>query len=506
MPQSRSISLLSLALSLSVLTGCVTGPSALKTHWQSFTGETYAENTNKPEVVKVVPIGEEVIVPQGKAALTLFVVIPQKQQEGDRQTQYIDFSTIRKVEVTITGENLANPVTTSIDVSSGSSAAGTVVLTPGRNQIITAVGKNSQGDTVSIVKGVATSLAGQVVNAEAKFGTTPLAEIVGGLSPEVAPQINLAAINGVVAPLLNPRTYNGMVTYGTHPSFINPTPIVNAIKALIAGGTTPGAISTGMITDQLAGAQPLHPASSVTVRILDPLGNPYTLPSQGVPYVYPEDRDGDGTPDGTRFSSSSYNGYITDIQLSDPVSSSGYFDGGSSQTQIGNIPPGSFQLTYYSYQVSMKPWETLPLRKTQSVTVTPGSSKTADIRLIDVSKPTAVTAAGGSFSSFSIYTSPLYGYSYEWFRVPTEANVIYRLAYVAQNQSYDFDYLKLMIFDQSGAQLFQSADASGSYTFASGAASTLYVYTPYINTTVNVTTEALGESQSLYNASIHYNQ
>jgi hypothetical protein len=497
-----------LALSLTLLTGCVAGPSVLKTQWQTFTGETYAENNNKPEVVKVIPIGEDVTVPQGKAALTLFVVIPQKQAEGDRQTQYIDFSTIRKVDVTITGENLASPVTTSIDVSSGTSAAGTVVLTPGRNQIITAVGRNWQGDVVSTVKGVATSVAGQVVNAEAKFGTTPLAEIVGGLSPEIAPQINLATINALVTPLLNPTSNNGTLTYSTHPSFINPAPVVNAINALISNGATPGDISTGMITDQLAGAQPLHPASRVTVRVVDPQGNPLTLANQGVPYVDPVDRDGDGAADGTQFSSNSSGGHVGSIRLSDPVSYGWHsIGGGYSQTQIEGVPPGSFQLTYDDNRVSLKPWETLPFQKTQSVTVSPGSVQTVDIRLIDTSKPTTVTAEGGSFSSTSAYSNPHGIYCHEWFRVPTEANVIYRLAYNAQGMPdvYGAGH-KLMIFDQSGAQLFQSDNTSGSYTFASGAASTLYVYTRFINTTVDVTTEALGDGQSLYNASIHYNQ
>ena len=53
-------------------------------------------------------------VPQGKAALTLFVVIPQKKADGDRHAQYIDFSSITQVDVTIAGENLENPVSTTI--------------------------------------------------------------------------------------------------------------------------------------------------------------------------------------------------------------------------------------------------------------------------------------------------------------------------------------------------------------------------------------------------------
>jgi hypothetical protein len=493
-----------LALSLTLLTGCVAGPSVLKTQWQSFAGETYAENKNKPEVVKIIPVGEDVSVPLGKAALTLFVVIPQKDAEGDRQTQYIDFSSITKVDVTITGENLASPVTTSIDVSSGTSAAGTVVLTPGRNQIITAVGRNWQGNVVSTVKGVATSVAGQVVNAEAKFGTTPLAEIVGRLSPEVAPQINLTAINGIVAPLLGSTSSNGTVTYSTHPSFINPAPVVNAIKALIASGATPGAITSGMISDQLAGAQPLYPASRVTVRVVDPQSNPLNIPNQAGFHVDPLDRDGDGEADASSVPSYTYGGYIGSIYLSDPVSGGAHISSSQSQSSIDNVPPGDFQLTYYPHYYSRKPWETLPLQRTQSVTVTPGSAQTVDIKLIDVSKATAVTAAGGSFSSAD-YTDNFGSYSYEWFRVPTEANLVYRLAFNAQGLGDGGDQ-KLMIFDQSGAQLFQSSNASGSYTFASGAANTLYVYTRYINTTVDVTTEALGSNQSLYNASIHYNQ
>ncbi|MNY72038.1 hypothetical protein D3C86_2105010 [compost metagenome] len=63
-----------------------------------------------------------------------------------------------------------------------------------------------------------------------------------------------------------------------------------------------------------------------------------------------------------------------------------------------------------------------------------------------------------------------------------------------------------MIFDQSGAQLFQSDRATDSYTFASAASNSLYVYTFFGDTRVDVTTESLGADQSLYNATIQYGQ
>lgn len=178
--------------------------------------------------------------------------------------------------------------------------------------------------------------------------------------------------------------------------------------------------------------------------------------------------------DGATLSSSTSYGYIDNIRLSDPVSSSTSITAYSnnSQAQIGNVPPGSVQ--------------------------------TVNIQLVDVSKATNVTAAGGSFSSASSYSNQTYEGSYEWFRVPTEANRIYRFTYDSSIGSSGYN--RLMIFEKSGAQLFQSTEASGSYTFASGQATTLYVYTPYIQTTVNVTTEDLGSNQSLYNANIHYNQ
>lgn len=499
---------LGLALSAALVTGCVAAPSVLRTSLPNVVGETYGDNTNPPEFVKAIPVGEEVAIPRGKAAMTLFVVIPQKQaaQEGERSAQYIEFGNIRRVDVTITGENLINPVTTTINVSSGTSAAGTVVLNAGRNQIIKAVGKDASGNIVSTVKGVSTSLAGQVVNAEAKFGTTPLAAVIGGLSTEVAPVVNMAAISGVINPILSPVNNNGSVTYSTHPTFVNPTPVINAINALVSGGTQPGAITTGMIMDQLGGAQPIYPASTVTLQLRDPQGNAFILPSQGVRYVYPVDRNGDGQVDGTTFGSDTYGASMYSIRLSDPVSYDGYSIGaGQSQTAITNVPPGTFQVTYFSERASMKPWEVWPFHKSATVSVTPGSSQSVDLQLVDVSQPVSVSATG-SFSNSGEYSQQIGYQSCEWFRFPTSANLVYRVSYDAsQVQSY-YSGNKLMVFDRSGAQLFQSESATDSYTFASAAANSIYVYTPFSNTAVEVTTESLGANQSLYNTTIRYGE
>ncbi|MBO9542400.1 hypothetical protein J7643_17550 [bacterium] len=491
-----------IALSMALLTGCVAAPALIKTQMPTVVGETYAYNPNQPEYQEIIPVGKDVSIPQGKAAMTLFVVIPQKQPPKDeRNSQYIEFSNIRRVDVTITGENIVHPVTTSINVSSGVSAAGTVVLPAGRNQIITAVGRDGNGNVISTVKGVATSIAGQVVNAEAKFGTTPLAEVMGALSPSVAPTVNMAAISGVINPILNPTTNNGVVTYATHPTFVNPTPIVNAINALITNGVQPGAITTGTILDQLGGAQPIYTPSMVTVRLLDPQGQVYPLPSTNAINANAEDRDGDGLADGSNFSSGRYYGYIGSITLSDPLSSENrYFDSGQSQTSIGNIAPGTYQLTYYSDRVSSKPWIVLPYQKTATVSVAAGSNQTVDIRLVDVSKPVSVEATG-SFSSRADYGA------YEWHRFSTAPNLVYRISYDATQSGWYGSPKTMMIFDQSGAQLFQSpGDATGSYTFASAASNSLYVYTFFGDTRVDVTTETLGASQSLYNTTIQYGQ
>ncbi|MNX57335.1 hypothetical protein D3C86_881510 [compost metagenome] len=487
-----------IALSMALLTGCVAAPALIKTQMPAVVGETYAYNPNQPEYQEIIPIGKDVSIPQGKAAMTLFVVIPQKQTlKDERNSQYIEFSNIRRVDVTITGENIVHPVTTSINVSSGASAAGTVVLPAGRNQIITAVGRDEGGNVVSTVKGVATSLAGQVVNAEAKFGTTPLAEVIGALSPSVAPTVNVAAINGVINPILNPTNNNGVVTYATHPTFVNPMPIVNAINALIASGAQPGVITTGTILDQLGGAQPIYAPSMVTVRVLDPKGALHVLPQVDGIDAYPIDSDGDGIADGSFFNSYRRSGYVDTIRLSDSLSGLwNSIDGGQSQFSFGNIAPGTYRLSYRAGNVSPKPWIVYPYQQVATVSVAPGSNKTVDIRLLDVSKPISVQATG-SFSNSQ---------NFEWHRFPTTPNLVYRINYDATMVSYGSP-MTMMIFDQSGAQLFQSSpDATGSYTFASAASNSLYVYTLYENTRVDVTTESLGANQSLYNATIQYGQ
>lgn len=494
-----------LALSAALIGGCVAAPAVIKTYQPSVLGETYGQNSNPPEIVKAVPVGQDVVVPQGKAAMTLFVVIPQKEEATTqaRKTQYIIFSSISQVVVTITGENLTNPVTTTINVSSGASAAGTVVLNAGRNQIVTAIGKDSSGKVIATVKGVATSQAGQVVNAVAKFGTTPLASVISGLSPTVAPQINLAAINGVIDPILSPTTNNGQVTYATHPTFINPTPLINAINSLVTGGTSPSAITTANINSQLGGALPIYSASTLYVRLRDPLGNVYSIPTQGwntTPYFL---NSNNATPDGSTFYSNNYPNF--NFSLSDPVTYQyNSINQSSSQTSLANVPPGTYQLSFNSYGgISSKPWWVLPVGNSVSVTITQGTVSNADIKFIDVSKSVPITSAGGSFTG-----------SYNaWSTFQAASNLVYTLNYSGLGGANNSNG-GLSIFDQSGTQLYQSATATGSYTYASGATTSLYVYTPYYNnsygasssTTVNVITQSLGASQSFYNATVQYAQ
>ena len=500
-----------LALSIALAAGCVAQPNVVKTQMPSVPGETYGQNFLPPEVVKALPIGSNVVIPPGRAALTLFVVIPRKAQtKAPSQARYINFSNITSVQVTITGENLTNPVQTTINVSSGMSAAGTVLLNAGRNQIITAVGRDSSGNVVSTVQGVATSVAGQVVNAVAEFGTTPLAEVVGGLSPSVAPLISTTAISGVIDPILNATTsVSGSVTYGTHPAFINPNPIISAIDTLVTNGNSPSAITSSMISTQMGATSPVYPASTVSIDVLDTLGNPFVLPTQGALTVYAEDLNGDGIVDGTApnpyYSSSNFGIFgeaeVEGITLSDPVSGTIYMYGGASSSIISNVPPGTYLLSYNTSGISTKPWQTLPYLKTSTISVSPGTTPTVNLQLIDVSTPVSVGATG----SFASDTTTRYGsMSYQWFSFPATANLIYQFNYSVTGSNMGGN--QLMIFDQSGAQLYQSTTATGSYTFASAATTSLYVYTPYINTTVNVTTQSLSGSTSLYNTLVNFNQ
>lgn len=498
---------LGLATTVALMVGCVAAPAVIKTKAPSVLLETYGQNANPPDRVKAVPVGEVVVIPPGRAALTLFVAIPQKAAEksGDRKAQYLDYSRITQIEVTITGENLNNPVRTTFSVSSGSSAAGTVVLAPGRNQIIQAVAKDSAGKVVSTVQGVATSLAGQVVNAEVKYGTTPAALVVAGLDPAVAPQLNLGALDAVLTQLMTPTTINGTVTYGTHPSFINPAPLIQAIKTLVDGGTPASQIASYDIWNQLYPVVPIFPQSSVTLLLKDVNGNALAVPSAPPHAVYPVDRNGDGLADGTTFRPTTWESALYPINLSDPVSlADGCMLPGMSQTTIAPVPPGTYELTYDG-QVSSKPWETLPILRSATVSVAPGANPTVSLQLVDVSTPVDI-GSGGSFSSEATNSHNPDNLVGQWFCFPTSANLIYQLNYDCRTGLNTFLGYQLMIFDQSGAQMFQGATATGSYTFVSSATGSLYVYTPSIDTTVNVTTEPLNQAMSSYNAIIDYNQ
>lgn len=512
MSKKRMTPWIGLAMSAALVSGCVAAPSVLKTTMPQVVGETYAANPNPPEFVKAIPVGEEVVVPRGKAAMTLFVVIPQKQvaSEGERSAQYIEFSNIRRVDVTITGENLSNPVVTTINVSSGTSAAGTVVLNAGRNQVITAVGRDASGNIISTVKGVATSVAGQVVNAEAKFGTTPLAEIIGALSPSVAPLINPAAINGIINPLI------GQPPYTTHPTFINPTPVVNAINALVTAGTSPSAITTGLITDQLGGAQPVYMAGAVRLNLLGVNGSPITTGASNPHYSYPVDRNNDGVLDGASYGGSNGDFATYRIYLTDPVTSERYWIY-SFPVSVSNVPPGTFQLNYDNrlYGATSKPWEVFPWSAWSgiaTVSVQPGQVTNLNFQLKDVSKTAPIETNGGTFSSIAPTFDTRNGNwsfeSHEWHRFSSHANLVYSISYnvdqfILNNYSSG---IYLRVFDATGTQLYQGEAASGSFTFASAATNSLYVYTAFASTSVNVSTQTLGSNQSLYNATIQYGQ
>ncbi|HEY9900614.1 MAG TPA: hypothetical protein V6D00_15660 [Pantanalinema sp.] len=286
-----------------------------------------------------------------------------------------------------------------------------------------------------------------------------------------------------------------------HPSLIKGAAIAARIRA--SNGAIPGAITTGTIMDQLGGAQPIYAPTRVLVRLRNPNGTPHVLPQQDGRSVRPIDRDGDGMADGTVFDSSMSSGYFQGIRLSDPISASNYtiYPGGS-EIELGNIPPGSYRLSYGTEwdRYSNRPWIVYPVNRVATVSVLPNSNPVIDIHLIDVSKPVSVEATG-SFSSAGVYDAM----SYDWHRFATAPNLVYRISYDA-SQYGSGGAQKLMIFDMSGTQLFQSDAATDSYTFASAASNSLYVYTPYGNTLVDVTTETLGANQSLYNATIQYGQ
>ena len=504
--------------------GCT--PSAVMTRMPSVAPETYGGVSGKTETVPVIPIGETVTIPAGKSAMTMVVVIPQpKTEAGERQTQYVNYSSITTIDVTISGESLEVPLRATLKVGGSSSVAGTVILNPGRNQIISAVAKDANGAIISTVQGVATSQAGRVVDAVVNFGTTPAAKVFTSLSAAIAPRIPLAAIDGVIAPILSPSVNsNGQVVYATHPLFINPTPIVQAIHTLLEEGSTPEAISTAAIRSKLGGLTPVYSAGTVNARILDSRGKLYQLPRLGQGRIaYPADRNGDGVIDGAFLQSGvSYGGGMT-FTLSDPLSAAQSVTSSSNgttplaQALITAVPIGTFGLTVQPSYPYRFPWEILPLTAGATVSVEPGITQVADIQLVDVSKPVPITAAGGSFTA-----RPL-----DWSRFDTEANLVYQVQYELIGRingslapNYYGGWFK--IFDANGLELFSSATATGSFIFASSATNSLYVYTPYAgtastaygylatipdsSTNVQVRTLSLADATGSYNAEIGFDR
>ncbi|MEB3186396.1 MAG: hypothetical protein VKP72_03040 [bacterium] len=494
-----------LALSTLLLAGCLASPVVVQTRMPDWVGETYGDNPNPPHAVEAVPIGAPVTIPPGKAAVTLLVVIPRKADDAQapRNAQAIDFSRITRVDVSVVGENLSNPVTTSIQVSSGASAAGTIVLPAGRNQVITAVGRDGNGTVVSTVKGVATSQPGKVVQAQVMFGTTPLARVIEGLNPDLAPRVNLDAVHGVIDPLLGASETNGNFSYATHPAFINPAPLVAAIQALVAGGTAPEQLNREVISSQLQGTQPLFLPSEVTIALEDIYGRPYSLTGRTGYQSWSQDRDQDGSPDGSNVNDFNVRAnYLSDLRISDPVSETFGYWGEGSEIRISHVPPGDYSLSYGYEYMSPKPWWVLPTVRAATVSVSSGSRPRIPVRFVDVSRPVTVNATG-SFESSSNYSIVTSAWAFEWYRFEVKPDVVYTTRYQFSNGNGG---QPIRVFDETCTQLYQSTDATGSFVYASPATHTLYVYTPWIQTHVDIEATPLAEGRSLYNTTIQYNR
>lgn len=509
---------------LGTTAGCT--PNAVMTRMPSLAPEAYGFVSGKTEMVSVIPIGEAVTIPAGKSAMTMVVVIPQPKTEvGERQTQYVNYSSITTIDVTIAGENLDVPLRSTLKVGGASTVAGTVILNPGRNQIITAVAKDANGALVATVQGVATSLAGKVVDAVVNYGTTPAAKVLTALDASIAPRISLEVLDGVITPVMSPTlTSTGQTVYAKHPLFINPTPIVQAIHALLEEGTRPEAVSSAAIRAKLGAQSPVYSPGSVNARILDSRGVLYELPriGQGM-MAYPVDRDGDNVVDGAFLSSSVRNYSSLTFTLADPLTLPKGLSRASNDTaqmaqaMIDSVPIGTFGLTVTPSYLYRFPWELLPLSGGVTVSVEPGLTQVAEIRLVDVSKPVPVTAAGGNFI----------GRPLDWSRFNTEANLVYQIQYELNGRlngtvppNYYGGWFK--VFDGRGIELFSSSTATGSFIFASNATNSLYVYTPYAavamtnypytetvpdsSTKVMVRTLSLADATGSFNAEIGFDR
>lgn len=539
--------LLALAGTLA-LSGCLlhqAAPSSsnlMVAHGISVPVETYGYNPNPPVYEPAIPLGQPFAVPPGRGAMSIFVSIPRKGgASGSRSAQYIDFSAITKVVVTIVGQNVTSPITTTLNVQNSSTAEGTVLVPAGANQIVTAKGYDNNGDLQATVQGVATSVAGQVVNAVVDYGQTPVAAVFAGLPVAEAAQASLSAIAEVVDQVTQPLTAsNGVVTYSVHPAFVNSPAIIQAIEDLASQGTPIGSISSASIDSELFNLgddPPKYAAGAVTFELQAPGGTgSYTVPS-GVPLFMSEavfNAGGQlvGAGYHLAYQTSANAGVLNSFSVSDPVTSylppsqccapSLDLSAGQSAVSIPGVPPGTYSFYFQGvpgFDVSAKPWivllpqaastnsevfgSVLANDQASTLSVSPGATTSVVLQMADASKPSSISASGGGDL---VSSGP-----YEWDSFAASANTFYTITFSSGTfpggtccYIYDNDF---RILDQDANELYYASTATASYSYASSATASLYLYLPVPGSTVSIQAQPLsGTSNSAMNATVNYGQ
>ncbi|MEB3298135.1 MAG: hypothetical protein VKO21_01435 [Candidatus Sericytochromatia bacterium] len=508
----------------SVLTACqVPAEIELPTRMPVAAGESFASayGQSKPQQVDFIAPGKPVRLAVGKAAVTVLVSLPGgKSEASDRGVQAIPFQNIRRVDLEVKGENLEAPLTTSVEISGGSSAAGTIILPAGRNQIITATGRDAAGQVIATVKAAATSQAGKVSEVVVRYGSTPAAEILEALPADVVPRINLTALQNAIEDVTRPS--GTPASYVTHPMLVRKSVFIDAIKAQLEAGMTPEQIDGAVLAAALYGKSKKIEMGAVTVSVVDVNGDvrPFRYEYGYADYYLVN-------WGGSRLNRRSYIGLHsqgTRIRLGTPLSpESEWIDGAT--TRSFPTEPGEWSLNLEP-GVSLLPWVRILPPATSSVfdganvKVQEGENVRLVWRDHDMSQPVLSGTGQATFSSTPyrdrIWDDPTSG---EFWRVTTADSTIFRLHHFNSvyteygcigNMCREDETLgrksAVRVFRADGTQILGADAASGSFLYASEKAETLYIWTRFARTDATVSVTPLSSAEAISTTKVDFNQ
>lgn len=522
-PVQKSWLFVACAVAVSVSACHVSSDVVVPTRMPGGAGESFASAYQgvRPEVVSFVEPGKPVRLSPGKAAVTVLVSLPGGVSESPtRTTQAIPFGNIRKVDIEVKGENLPAPLTTSVEISGGSSAAGTIILPAGRNQIITATGRDAQGNVIATVKAASTSQAGKVSEVVVRYGSTPAAEILEALPVEVVPRINLAALQTAIEDVTRPS--GTPATYVTHPMLVRKSAFVDAISAQLAAGKTPEQIDGAVLAAALYGKSKKIEMGSVTVSVVDLNGDVRAF-RQNSGFAARQLVAQGGSPLSRRY-------YIevtsdtTALQLGSPLSPDSYWLDGS---MVRSFPaePGEWRISLQA-GVSTLPWVRIEPPATSSVfdganvRVQEGENVRLVWRDRDMSQPLLAGSGQATFSSTPyrdrIWDDPKSG---EFWRVTTADSTIFRLSHFNSVYS-EYGCIGSMcddeegwgrksavrVFRADGTQILGADAASGSFLYASEKAETLYIWTRFARTDATVSVTPLSSAEAISTTKVDFQQ